>query len=40
MRPAYSVLSCAKVRAALGIEMPAWPEQLDRTWNQYAASAR
>ncbi|MGB8436103.1 MAG: sugar nucleotide-binding protein, partial [Burkholderiales bacterium] len=39
-RPAYSVLSCAKVRAALGIEMTAWPEQLDRAWKQYVASAR
>jgi dTDP-4-dehydrorhamnose reductase len=27
-RPAYSVLNCAKIEAALGIDMPTWDSQL------------
>jgi dTDP-4-dehydrorhamnose reductase len=38
-RPANSVLSCAKVRTALGIEMRAWPDQLAEVWEQYRSSA-
>jgi len=39
-RPANSVLSCAKVRSALGIEIPAWPGQLDEVWEQYRSIPR
>jgi dTDP-4-dehydrorhamnose reductase len=39
-RPANSVLNCAKAGTALGIAMPAWPEQLAEVWEQHRSSAR